>query len=152
LTGCPVGKGSDKALRMIEECGGIVVCQENCTGLKSFDLLVGEEEDPYTAIARRYLLTPCSCMTPNNGRLDLLRRLVRQFGAHGVVDLTWFCCHTYNVESFSVQECVSQEFGLPFMQLETDYSESDLPRLRVRIEAFLEMISGRLRAHKDSRR
>ena len=49
LTGCPVGKGSEKVLRMIEECGGIVVCQENCTGLKSFDLLVDEEDDPYAA-------------------------------------------------------------------------------------------------------
>ena len=29
LTGCPVGKGSEKTLRMIEECGGIVICQEN---------------------------------------------------------------------------------------------------------------------------
>jgi benzoyl-CoA reductase/2-hydroxyglutaryl-CoA dehydratase subunit BcrC/BadD/HgdB len=144
LTGCPVGKGSEKVLRLIEESGGIVVCQENCTGLKSFDLLVDEEGDPYDAIALRYLRTPCSCMTPNTGRLDLLSRIIEQFHVHGVVDLTWFCCHTYNVESFSVQEFVSQKYGLPFMQLETDYSETDLPQLRVRIEAFLEMVHGRL--------
>ncbi len=144
LTGCPVGKGSEKVLRMIEECGGIVVCQENCTGLKSFDLLVDENDDPYTAIAKRYLHTPCSCMTPNTGRLALLRRVVEQFNVQGVVDLTWFCCHTYNVETYSVREFLSEEFGLPFIHMETDYSESDLPQLRVRIEAFLEMVSGRL--------
>ena len=144
LTGCPVGKGSEKVLRMIEECGGIVICQENCTGLKSFDLLVDEEDDPYTAIARRYLLTPCSCMTPNTGRLALLRRIVEQFGVDGVVDLTWFCCHTYNVETYSVQEFLSEEFGIPFIQIETDYSETDLPQLRVRVEAFLEMVTGRV--------
>lgn len=144
LTGCPVGRGSEKVLRIIEECGGIVVCQENCTGLKSFDLLVDEDDDPYTAIARRYLLTPCSCMTPNTGRLDLLRRIVEQFNIQGVVDLTWFCCHTYNVETYSVREFISNEFGLPFIHMETDYSESDLSQLRVRIEAFLEMVSGKL--------
>jgi benzoyl-CoA reductase/2-hydroxyglutaryl-CoA dehydratase subunit BcrC/BadD/HgdB len=144
LTGCPVGKGSEKVLRMIEECGGIVVCQENCTGLKSFDLLVDEDDDPYAAIARRYLLTPCSCMTPNTGRLALLKRLVEQYNVQGVVDLTWFCCHTYNVETFSVREFISQEFGLPFIHMETDYSETDLPQLRVRIEAFLEMVDGGL--------
>lgn len=144
LTGCPVGKGSEKVLRMIEECGGIVVCLENCTGLKSFDLLVDEDDDPYAAIAKRYLLTPCSCMTPNSGRLALLKRLVEQFNVQGIVDLTWFCCHTYNVETFSVKEFVTQEFGLPFIHLETDYSESDLPQLRVRIEAFLEMVHGGL--------
>jgi benzoyl-CoA reductase/2-hydroxyglutaryl-CoA dehydratase subunit BcrC/BadD/HgdB len=144
LTGCPVGKGSEKVLRMIEECGGIVVCQENCTGLKSFDLLVDEEDDPYTAIARRYLLTPCSCMTPNTGRFDLLRRIVQEFKVDAVVDLTWFCCHTYNVETYSVREFISQELGLPFMHMETDYSETDLPQLRVRIEAFLEMVNDKI--------
>jgi len=144
LTGCPVGKGSEKVLRIIEESGGIVVCQENCTGLKSFDLLVDEEDDPYTAIAKRYLLTPCSCMTPNTGRLTLLKRMVEEFRVEGVVDLTWFCCHTYAVETYSVQDFLTKEFGLPFLHIETDYSESDLSQLRVRIEAFLEMVSGGL--------
>ena len=52
---------------MIEECGGAVVCMENCTGVKGLDLLVDEEEkDPFLAIARRYLQIPCSCMTPNS--------------------------------------------------------------------------------------
>ena len=73
LTGCPIGKGSEKVLRMIEECGGAVVCMENCTGVKGLDLLVDEEEkDPFLALARRYLQIPCSCMTPNTGRMVLL--------------------------------------------------------------------------------
>lgn len=141
LTGCPIGKGSEKVLRIIEEYGGIVVCQENCTGLKSFDILVDEEVEPYAALAKRYLQTPCSCMSPNEGRLGLLQRIVKEFRIDGVVDLTWFCCHTYNVETYSVREFLSQEFSLPFIHLETDYSETDLPQLRVRIEAFLEMVS-----------
>jgi benzoyl-CoA reductase/2-hydroxyglutaryl-CoA dehydratase subunit BcrC/BadD/HgdB len=143
LTGCPVGKGSEKVLRIVEECGGIVVCQENCTGLKSFDILVDEDEEPYTAIARRYLLTPCSCMTPNEGRLELLSRIVEQYNVQGIIDLTWFCCHTYNVETYSVKEFIQQRYALPFMHIETDYSESDLPQLRIRIEAFLEMIDNK---------
>ena len=32
------------------------------------------------------------------------------------------------------------KLGLPFLHLETDYSDSDRETLRVRIEAFLEMI------------
>ena len=77
LTGCPIGKGSEKVLRIIEECGGAVVCMENCTGVKGLDLLVDEEEeDPFLALARRYLQIPCSCITPNTGRLALLDRLI----------------------------------------------------------------------------
>ena len=140
LTGCPIGKGSEKVLRMIEECGGAVVCMENCTGVKGLDLLVDEEEkDPFLALARRYLQIPCSCMTPNTGRLVLLNRLIGEFSVDAVVDLTFQCCHTYNIESQVIGNSVEKGFGLPFLHVETDYSQSDVEQLRTRIEAFLEM-------------
>ena len=140
LTGVPVGKGSEKVLRLIEECGGAVVCMENCSGVKGLDLLVDEEEkDPFLALARRYLQIPCSCITPNSGRLALLDRLIGEFHIDAVVDLTWQCCHTYNIESRVVADCVEKGSGLPFLHVETDYSNSDLEQLRTRIEAFLEM-------------
>ncbi|MEM5788445.1 MAG: double-cubane-cluster-containing anaerobic reductase, partial [Syntrophobacteraceae bacterium] len=140
LTGCPIGKGSEKVLRLIEECGAAVVCLENCTGVKGLDLLVDEEEeDPFLALARRYLQIPCSCMTPNNGRLALLDRLIGEYGIDGIVDLTWQCCHTYNIESRVMSNSIQKVRGLPFLHVETDYSNSDLEQLRTRIEAFLEM-------------
>jgi benzoyl-CoA reductase/2-hydroxyglutaryl-CoA dehydratase subunit BcrC/BadD/HgdB len=140
LTGCPVGKGSDKVLRMIEECGGAVVCMENCTGVKGLDLLVDEEEkDPFLALARRYLQIPCSCITPNTGRLALLDRLIAEFSVDAVLDLTWQCCHTYNIESRMIGDSIENLHNLPFLHLETDYSTSDVEQLRTRIEAFLEM-------------
>lgn len=140
LTGCPVGKGSEKVVRLIEECEGIVVCQENCSGIKSFDLLVDENDDPYRAMASRYLKIPCSCMTPNQGRTELLGRLVDDFKIQGVVDLTWHCCHTYNVESYLIKEFLEKKHQIPLLQIETDYSASDTGQLRTRIEAFLEML------------
>lgn len=142
LTGCPVGKGSEKVLRLIEECGGVIVSLENCTGIKGQDLLVEEDAtDPLEALARRYLQIPCSCMTPNEGRLRLLQRLVEDFHVQGVVDLTWQCCHTYNVESFVIREFLEQRHDMPFLHLETDYSSSDTEQLRTRIEAFIELIA-----------
>jgi len=142
LTGCPVGKGSEKVLRLIEECGGVIVSLENCTGIKGQDLLVeADTADPLEALARRYLQIPCSCMTPNEGRLHLLQRLVEEFHVQGVVDLTWQCCHTYNVESFVIREFLEKRHDLPFLHLETDYSSSDTEQLRTRIEAFLELIA-----------
>ncbi len=65
LTGTPAGRGSDKVLKLIEAAGGVVVCIENCSGIKSAYFLVDEDEkDPLMAIARGYLKLPCSCMTP----------------------------------------------------------------------------------------
>jgi benzoyl-CoA reductase/2-hydroxyglutaryl-CoA dehydratase subunit BcrC/BadD/HgdB len=80
-------------------------------------------------------------MTPNEGRLCLLQRLVEEFHVQGVVDLTWQCCHTYNVESFVIREFLEKHHDLPFLHLETDYSASDTEQLRTRIEAFLELIA-----------
>jgi benzoyl-CoA reductase/2-hydroxyglutaryl-CoA dehydratase subunit BcrC/BadD/HgdB len=141
LTGCPVGKGSEKVLRLIEEWGGIVVCQENCTGIKSFDRLIDEtDEDPYRAIARHYLQTPCSCLTPNTGRFDLIARLIRDFKVQGVVDLTWRCCLTYSVEAHLLQEFLGKNGQISFLHLETDYSSWDVEQLKTRVEAFLEVV------------
>ncbi|MGO9413571.1 MAG: double-cubane-cluster-containing anaerobic reductase [Syntrophobacteraceae bacterium] len=148
LTGCPIGKGSEKVLGIIEECGGAVVCIENCTGVKGLDLLVDEEEkDPFLALARRYLQIPCSCITPNTGRLALLDRLISEYAIDGVVDLTWHCCHTYNIESRIIGDSVEKNHGLPFLHVETDYSNSDVEQLRTRIEAFLEMVRWGSSAH-----
>ena len=79
-------------------------------------------------------------MTNNNGRLDLIRRMVNEYKVDGVVDLTWQACHTYNIESYTVKKFVQEELGLPFMQIETDYSDSDTGQVKVRVEAFLETL------------
>lgn len=140
LTGCPIGSGSEKVLKALEEAGASVVALENCTGYKGLDVLVDEEKDPITALAEKYLSTPCSCMTNNNSRLDLIKRLADEYDVEGVVDLTWQACHTYNIESFTVKKFVQEELNLPFIQIETDYSDSDTGQVKVRVEAFLETI------------
>ncbi|MBC8590272.1 double-cubane-cluster-containing anaerobic reductase [Wansuia hejianensis] len=141
LTGCPTGNGgADKVVVALEEAGASVVAFENCTGYKGLDVMVDEEKDPIDALAEKYLSTPCSCMTPNNSRLDLLKRLAEEYDVDGVVDLTWQACHTYAIESFTVKKFVEEELGLPFIQIETDYSDSDTGQIKTRVEAFLETI------------
>lgn len=142
MAGCPVGHGSEKVLELIEEYGAAVVCSEACSGMRSIDTLVDEDEskDPIVALAERYLRIPCSCMTPNKGRLEMINRLIRDYRADGVVELVWQACHTYNIEACEVKQYVAREFGIPYLYIETDYSQSDTGQLRTRIEAFLEMI------------
>lgn len=144
LTGCPVGIGSEKVVHLLEECGGSVVCFESCSGIKTMKYLVDEDEqrDPMEAIAERYLQIPCSCMSPNQERLELLGRLIDEYSVDGVVDLTWQACHTYIVEGELVRRHVKDNYGLPYIQLETDYSTSDIEQLKTRISAFIEMLSG----------
>lgn len=139
LTGVPVGLGSDKVIKIIEESNANVVAFENCSGYKQA-FQVDETKDPITALAEQYLSIPCSVMSPNQGRMDLLDEMIKEFAVDGVVDLTWQACHTYNVEAHQIQKLVNDRFELPYLHIETDYSESDTEQLRVRIQAFLEMI------------
>ena len=140
LTGVPTGMGSHKVVRLIEECGGSVVCLDNCTGYKKTRVMMAETGDPLTEMARRYLDIPCAVMSPNPRRYEAIKELAAEFSADAVVDLTWQGCQTYAVESWSLKNFVQNELGLPFLQIETDYSETDTEQVKVRIEAFIEML------------
>lgn len=140
VTGCPIGGATEKVVKLIEESGGVVVCYENCTGVKSYDELVDETIDPYDALAKKYLNIPCSVMSPNTGRLELLDRLIDEYKVDGVIDMILQACHTYNIETFRVKNLVSGEKEIPYMSLETDYSQSDIGQLQTRISAFVEML------------
>ena len=44
------------------------------------------------------------------------------------------------MESWSVKRFVREKLHLPFLQIVTDYSPADTEQLKVRVEAFLEML------------
>ena len=140
LTGVPVGLGSHKTVRLVEECGGSVVCLDNCSGYKKTRVMMDESGDPLTVMADRYLNVPCSVMSPNPNRYDAIAEMARDFSVDAVIDLTWQGCQTYAVESWTLKKYVQDTLGKPFLQVETDYSETDSEQLKVRIEAFLEML------------
>ena len=141
LTGCPSSGAPMKVVKAIEEHGGNVVVYENCGGAKSVDRLIDEDaEDIYKAIAERYLAIGCSVMTPNPNRLDLLDRLIDEFKVDGVVEMTLQACHTYNVESLAIRKFVNEKKGIPYINVETDYSQADIGQLNTRIAAFIEML------------
>jgi len=140
VTGVPTGVGAEKVLKIIEESGAAIVYIENCSGMKQYLHDVTTTGSPLDAIADKYLATPCSCMSPNTGRLELLAKLAKEYHADGVVDVTWIGCHTYNVESRVLKDYLAKNGNLPLLQIETDYSQGDAGQIRTRVEAFLEMI------------
>ena len=73
--------GAEKVIDLVEAAGAVVIAQESCTGLKPLYEDVAEDGDPLEAVARKYLHLPCSCMTMNDGRLDLLDDLDRRVQA-----------------------------------------------------------------------
>ncbi len=140
VTGCPIGGVLDKTVKCIEENGGVVVCFENCCGIKAaYQMVDTEAENIIDAIADRYLDIGCSVMTPNHIRFELLEKLCKEYQVDGVVDINLQTCLTYIIESHSVRRQM-KDLDVPFLSIETDYSESDSGQLSTRIEAFLERL------------
>ncbi len=143
VTGTPMALPNWKLHHLIETSGGVVVCEESCTGTRYFENLVDENssnlEEQIMALADRYMKTNCACFTPNSARIEDILRYVKDYNADGVIDCSLQFCGLYSTESYLLREALRNE-GIPFLHLETDYSEQDSGQLQTRIEAFMEMI------------
>ena len=141
VTGTPVGGDATKVFRIIEEAGGVIVALDLCTGLKAYAGHIDENTaDPYRAISKRYLEIPCACMTPNTRRLSELDRLIEKFKPDALIDVVLHACHGYNIESAKVKKHVEGKHKMPYLKIETDYSQSDVGQIRTRVAATLEML------------
>ena len=144
MTGVPVVHGAERVLDIIESHGGLVVCMDNCTGLKPILEDVDETiSDPIVALAQKYFRLPCSVMTANDRRMDVLRKLSAEYRPQCVIELIWQACLTYDVESYLVKKLAEEELGIPYLRIETDYSPSDSARIALRIEALFETVQER---------
>ncbi|WP_427340887.1 double-cubane-cluster-containing anaerobic reductase [Caloranaerobacter sp. DY30410] len=142
VTGTPMAIPNWKLHHIIETSGGAVVCEETCTGIRYFENLVEEAEsieEQIKAIADRYLSINCACFTPNDGRIEDIIRLYKEYKADGVVYYSLPFCHTYAVEYKKVKEALDKE-GIPVIMIESDYSLQDVGQIKTRLEAFFEMI------------
>jgi len=141
ITGCPVGGDALKVYRAVEESGGVIVAIDNCTGFKPFMGTIEEgTNDPVMALSERYMDLHCSCMSPNSRRLSKLDELIEKYRPDMVIDVILHACHAYNIESFRVREHVKAKHGLPFLKIETDYSESDVKQIKTRVQALMELM------------
>jgi benzoyl-CoA reductase/2-hydroxyglutaryl-CoA dehydratase subunit BcrC/BadD/HgdB len=148
LTGTPLAIPNWKLHHIIETSRGAVVAEEMCTGVRYFENPVDENETTLDAqieaLARRYMKTNCACFTPNQGRIDDILRLVKEYKADGVVDVNLKFCTLYDTEGYKVERALKEQ-GIPFLGIETDYSDQDEPQLLTRIGAFIEMLESRSR-------
>lgn len=144
LTGTPLAIPNWKVHNIIETSGGVVVCEEMCTGTRYFEREVDETkttvEEQIDALAERYMGINCACFTPNTGRVDDIIRLAKEYKADGAIDLNLKFCNLYDTEGYKVEKAL-KEAGIPVLGIETDYTDSDAQQLRTRISAFIEMLN-----------
>ena len=141
VTGCPNAGVRDKIIRAVEELGADVVAFDTCNGIRDKVELVDENEaDVYTALAKKYLNINCSVMSPNESRREYIGRMIDEYHVDGVIEIILQSCHTFDVEAFYIKRFTTQEKGIPYLNIETDYSQSDKGQINTRLAAFLETI------------
>ena len=141
LTGCPNTGLREKLIRRMEDMGSDYVCSDHCAGPRTLRFMVDEDKDPYEALAERYLKINCSVMSPNKGRFDDLRHLISEYRVDGVVEVFLQGCHTFAVEAWHTKNTVHEELGLPYLRVDTDFSQSDRGQIETRLGAFIEMMA-----------
>ncbi len=139
ITGNMVNKPD--LISMIENAGATVVGIDTCFGRKNYDLKVAEgTPDPLAAIAARYLLRPsCPRMIGIADQIKDLTNQITDTRADGViVSKIKFCDNlSYNIPVF--KEAVVAA-GARCLVIENDYDWSDIEKLRINVEAFIEML------------
>lgn len=139
LTGVPTAHGAEKVVNIIEDSGATIVAQENCTGLKPIMTDIDENaDDLIRAIGKKYFELPCSVMTRNNRREELIKELCEEYRVEAVIDLSWHACLTYDIESVHIKKLVENELNLPFLRISTDYSPNDTASIGLRVQALIE--------------
>lgn len=128
-------------LNIIEEKGGIVVCEDLCTRLRYFSGLVDEDTNPIEAIAKRYINTkPASAnLISLDQRADYLLKLIEEFNIDGVIYYILKFDDPYLFE-FPHMKNILSSYNIPVLRIETEHNTSAIGQIMTRIQAFMETL------------
>lgn len=133
-------------LRVIEESGGQVVCDDMCFGTRSFWHPIDTQRPPLEAIALRSLAVPCPRSTSDaripERRWEYINETANGFDVQGAVFYSMKCCDARLAEYPHLAAKVKQEWRVPVIHLEGDHTVAGVEQMRERIESFVEMIGG----------
>lgn len=155
LTGSPITFPNMKIPLIIEEQGGIIAADETCLGDRGTSDLVAVCDDSlngyYRALANRYV-RGCSCpiFPDNEARLHKLDKMVKENHIDGIIYHVLRGCLVYDYEYEQIEKYFSAK-GISVIRLESDYNEEDIEQLRIRIEAFIEMIKFRKKSGEENK-
>ncbi len=144
VTGSPIMYPNLKIPLLIEEMGGMLAADETCMGERAlYDPLTVTDrsfDGMMRALAGRYI-RPCTCptFTDNHQRIFRIRQMIKDHQIHGVIYHVLRGCLVYDYEYPVLEEELGKD-GIPIIRVESDYNEEDVEQLRIRIEAFIELL------------
>jgi len=144
LAGSPLMWPNWKLPDIVEEVGATIVSDELCSGTRVlYDPVVVDEwteRAMLEAIADRYLFpSTCPCFTPNVEREENIINEVKNGGVEGVIFHAMQGCHLHTLDATRLTNLL-KGMGIPALTIRSELSDGDIGQIRIRVEAFLEMI------------
>ncbi|MBI5249830.1 MAG: 2-hydroxyacyl-CoA dehydratase [Desulfomonile tiedjei] len=128
--------------QIIEDCGGLVVSDDLCTGTRYYWDDVKEDTHPLKAITNRYLdKLPCPCKSPSEERYQFVLDSLRQDDVQGVIFVLERYCDPHLYDYPFLRKKV-ESMGIPVLQIDAELGLSGVEQLRTRIQAFIEIVRG----------
>jgi benzoyl-CoA reductase subunit C len=133
---------SDFYFSLIEEAGAIIVQDDLCSGTRFLRLMVPEDADPIEGLTNRYL-TSFLCPTKYKGvhaHAETLVKEVQKSGAKGVIFLLYKYCEPHFFDYPDLKQALESR-GIPTLLLEVEDPSYSVGQLKIRVQAFVEMLS-----------
>ena len=133
---------SDSYFSLIEEAGAIVVQDDLCSGTRFLRLMVPEDTEPIDSLTSRYF-NSFLCPTQHKGahaRIESLLREVEESQAKGVIFLLYKYCESHFFDYPDLKQALESK-GIATLLLEVEDPSYSIGQLKVRVQAFVEMLS-----------
>ena len=144
--------------RTVEESGALIVADRFC-----FGSLPGRQEIPLTdsesALTQvcRFYQTTSQCprymqRDMVQGRREYVRTLTREYNAEGVLYEALKFCEYWGYERPLASHIITEEFGIPSVCVDRQYTGNASGQLRTRVQAFVESLEiKRINAAKEGK-
>ena len=136
-----IGSANDdiEFVKLVEDCGGLVVSDTLCFGARSYAGQVNETGDPLHALSTYYLENNiCPRMFgfyPD--RIAYIKDLVKKSHVNGAILQNVRFCDLHGSENGVIERDL-EEIGIPCIRLEREYGQlSETGRIRMRLDAFM---------------
>ncbi|MCC8074277.1 MAG: 2-hydroxyacyl-CoA dehydratase family protein [Clostridiales bacterium] len=132
--------------KLFEESGALVVADRFCFGALPGrqEIKLTDDGDVLEQICLHYLNTSqCPRFMSRekvHGRRDYVKQLVEEYHADGVVYEQIKFCEYWGYERALASQVMTQDFGIPSVTVDRQYTASASGQLRTRIQAFVESL------------
>lgn len=132
--------------KLIEESGALVVADRYCFGSLPGreEIKLTDEHNVLEQIVLHYMQT-CQCPRYMNqdkvrGRKEYVKQLVEEYNADGVIYEQIKFCEYWGYERALASHIMTNEFGIPSVTVDRQYTANASGQLRTRVQAFVESL------------